>query len=229
MIFRQVQCSVCGATQHPKRKWIMTISLLRSRFTRLSGWQVAAVMMLLALTACSDVSAPSLTSSTAVALSNFPDGIGRGYPTARLLDDSNKRGGIQAGASAPDFAIVLDNGNHLRLSDLQGRPVVINFWATWCGPCRMEMPELMRAAAANPNLAILAVNVREAQAVVTPFAEEFAMRTPVVIDPEGVVQTLYEVRGLPTTIFIDKHGRIDAIYAGALTPATLEERLAAIR
>ena len=87
----------------------------------------------------------------------------------------------------------------------------------------------MRVAATDSNLVVLAVNVQEEQTTVAAFAEEFAMTTPVVIDSQGVIRELYEVRGLPTTVFIDKNGRIGAIYAGALTPTTLEERLASIR
>lgn len=196
---------------------------------RCSGWQAIVVITLLMVTACGGSSAERLEASAAVALSDFPDGVGRGYPTAQLLADGNSQASVQTGAPAPDFAVVLENGHFLRLSDLQGRPVVINFWATWCGPCRLEMPELMRAATTEPNLVMLAVNVQEAQTTVAPFAEEFVMTTPVVIDPEGVVQRLYEVRGLPTTVFIDKDGRIDAVYAGALTPTALEARLASIR
>ncbi|HAJ35826.1 MAG TPA: hypothetical protein DCL15_09045, partial [Chloroflexi bacterium] len=196
---------------------------------RCSGWQAIVVIALLMVTACGGSSAERLDASAVVALSDFPDGVGRGYPTAQLLADDNSQASVQIGAPAPDFAVVLENGHFLRLSDLQGRPVVINFWATWCGPCRLEMPELMQAAATEPNLVMLAVNVQEAQTTVAPFAEEFAMTTPVVIDPEGVVQRLYEVRGLPTTVFIDKDGRIDAVYAGALTPTALEARLASIR
>lgn len=207
----------------------MTISVSASRFLQLSGWPAVVVMILLVLTGCSGASSPSLTTSTAVTLSEFPEGVGRGYPTAQLLDSAHKAIGVQMGVPAPDFAIVLKNGNHLRLSDLQGHPVVINFWATWCGPCRMEMPELMQAAATDANLVVLAINVQEEQTTVASFADEFAMTTPVVIDPQGVIRELYEVRGLPTTIFIAKDGRVDAIYAGALTPTVLEERLASIR
>jgi len=93
----------------------------------------------------------------------------------------------------------------------------------------MEMSELMQAAATDSNLVMLAVNVQEEQTTVASFANEFNMTTPVVIDPQGVIRELYEVRGLPTTVFITKDGRIDAIYAGALTPTALEERLASIR
>jgi peroxiredoxin len=91
------------------------------------------------------------------------------------------------------------------------------------------MPELMRAAAEDPNLVVLAVNVQETLEQVSPFADEFEMAVPVVIDLDGAVRTLYAVRGLPTTYFIDTSGEIAAIYAGTLTSAALEERLAMIR
>ncbi|MFN3333365.1 MAG: TlpA family protein disulfide reductase [Caldilinea sp.] len=207
----------------------MRKDLVFDRCCRFGKRRLVTLFVLLALTACSSAKTPDIASSPTVTLADFPEGIGRGYPTARLPGDGDKGNSVQIGAEAPDFAIVLEDGGHLRLSNLRGRPVVINFWATWCGPCRLEMPELMRAARADPHLAMLAVNVQEAKTTVAAFAEEFAMTTPVVIDPEGVVQRLYEVRGLPTTVFIDTHGRIAAIYAGILTPTALEERLAMIR
>ena len=91
------------------------------------------------------------------------------------------------------------------------------------------MPELMRAAVDNPNLVILAVNVQETQNAVAPFANDFAMTIPVVLDLKGELKELYAVRGLPTTYFIDQFGAIAATYPGPLTPSALKERLDAIR
>ncbi len=164
-----------------------------------------------------------------IALENFPVGVGRGYPSAQLIAGQQGNPTLQPGSPAPNFALLLADGSHLSLSDLQGRPVVINFWATWCGPCRLEMPELMRAATADPDLVLLAINTKEELDTVQPFADDFTMTTPVVLDSKGDVNNLYAVRGLPTTYFIDASGAISAIHQGVLIPPTLKERLDALR
>jgi len=184
----------------------------------------------LILAACGGSSAGAkLDIAKKVALVDFPDGLGRGYPSAQMTPGGKSNPALQPGAPAPDFALVLEDGSHLSLSDLRGRPIVINFWATWCGPCRLEMPELMRTAVNDPNLVLLAVNVQEEQGAVAAFADDFAMTTPVVLDSEGALNKLYAVRGLPTTYFIDDSGAISAVYSGPLTPPALKERLDAIR
>ncbi len=188
-------------------------------------WAVA-VLAVLGLAACTASASPSRDPALRTALADFPAGVGRGYPTA-LVDIGSST--AEPGAPAPELVLALEEGRHLRLSDRRGRPVVINFWATWCGPCRIEMPELLRAAAADPELALLAVNLQEDRAAVEPFAEALGMATTVVLDPEGEVADLFGVRGLPTTVFIDRDGSIRTTYAGVLTPAALAERLAEIR
>lgn len=192
----------------------------------ISGLLIAALL----LGACSGGNTGTeLEAAQKTPLADFPAGVGRGYPAAQLIAGNNSDLVLQPGRPAPDFALVLDDGRHLLLSDLRGRPVVLNFWATWCGPCRLEMPELMQAAAVDPGLVMLAMNVQEAQETVAPFADEFAMTTPVVLDPAGAIKTLYAVRGLPTTVFIDPAGQIQVIHPGLLTPTALEEHLATIR
>ena len=133
-----------------------------------------------------------------------------------------------AGEPAPDFSLVLDDGRFLRLSDLRGKPVVVNFWATWCGPCRMEMPELVKAAQTT-DAVFLAVDVQEARGPVEQFAAEFAMELPVVMDAEGKLRQLYRVPGLPTTFFIDADGAIASLVVGPLTPQVLADRLAELQ
>ena len=180
---------------------------------------VAASLVALGLAACTGSASPSLDPTQRAALADFPAGVGRGYPAAVA----------EPGAPAPDFALALADGRHLRLSDLRGRPVVLNFWATCCGPCRIEMPELLRAAEADPELVLLAVNLQEEMAAIVPFAEALGMTTPVVLDPAGEVADRFGVRGLPTTVFVGRDGNIHTTYAGILTPAALAERLAEIR
>lgn len=163
-----------------------------------------------------------------IVLADLPAGLGRGFPTANVQDAAQAGGLLQAGEPAPDFALLLDDGRSLRLSDLRGQPVVINFWATWCGPCRLEMPELVKAAL-DKDFVLLAVDVQEAPEPVAAFAAEFQMNFPVVLDTEGKVRSLYRAPGLPTTYFVGKDGAISSLVVGPLTPQALAERLAEIQ
>ena len=191
-----------------------------------TGLLLAVALLLLA---CSATAASPLPSDQFTLLEDFPEGVGRGFPVAQVPAGAEIGKPVQLGDIPPDFALVLPDGRHTSLRGLYGQPVVINFWATWCGPCRREMPELMRAADEDPNLVMLAVNVQETVETVQPFAEEFRMNTPVALDPEGLLQDVYGVRGLPTSFFVDKEGRVAAVYPGSLTPEALAERLDAIR
>lgn len=172
-------------------------------------------------------SGPAL--KTKIALTGLPEGIGRGFPVVspRRLDQEVLP--LEKGSLAPNFHMVLADGQYLSLADLQGQPVLINFWATWCSPCREEMPELLAAAHANPELVLLAVNVQEELARLEPFAVELGMSVPVLQDPTGDLRTRYGVRGLPTTIFIDRTGHIATIWQGQLTPELLAQQLAALQ
>lgn len=193
-------------------------------------WVLAlSVTAALFLAACTSTPASPLDATSFTLLDDFPAGVGRGFPAAQVTAASTTGEDVRFGDMAPDFALVLEDGRHTSLRALYGQPVVLNFWATWCGPCRKEMPELMRVAAATPDLVMLTVNVEEALEAVLPFAEEYAMHTPVVLDSEGAVQDLYGVRGLPTSFFIDKEGRVAAVYPGSISASALAERVAAIR
>ena len=200
-------------------------SVTSSRISRIFILLGAALLF----TACSSTQASSLSTDMFAAIENFPAGIGRGFPALQIPAGVKVGKSVQVGEIAPDFALVLPDGRHTSLRALYGQPVVINFWATWCPPCRAEMPELMRAAAADPELVMLAVNVKEALGAVKPFADSYDMQTPVVLDETGLLQDVYGVSGLPTTFFIDKEGRVAAIYPGRMTPEVLAERLDIIR
>ncbi len=160
-----------------------------------------------------------------VDLAGFPAGLGRGYPVATLEGVDNSDTGTRPGATAPNFRMQLESGEGLYLKDLVGRPVLINFWATWCGPCRLEMPDIVRQASLHPDLVVIAVNVQEAIDQIAPFAEDFAMELPIARDVDGKLSDLFEVRGMPTTYFIDRDGKISTVWVGVLTPAKLEEFL----
>jgi thiol-disulfide isomerase/thioredoxin len=192
------------------------------RFALLSGF-VAAILLLLA--ACGPESATPLAFNP-VSIEAFPDGLGRGYPVAQVASDSER---AAVGEEAPNFVFVTADGQGMELADLRGQPVVLNFWASWCGPCRLEMPELVELHERDPDVVVLAINVREELAVVEPFAAEFHMTMPVVLDKEGQLQRMYAVLGLPVTIFIDPDGIVDSRWNGLLNAEILNERVGALK
>ncbi len=204
--------------------------MMQRKFFRRRAWQsgFGLILALLLLGACGG-SDDATQAKQVVALVDLPAGPGRGYPVAQVDAEPAPSGLLKPGEVAPDFSLVLDDGRYLRLSDLKGRPVVLNFWATWCGPCRLEMPELVKTANADENLTVLAVNVQEARPPVEDFAAEFQMNMPVVLDKGGKVRNLFRVPGLPTTYFIDSTGKIASVVVGPLTPQILADRLAEIR
>ncbi|MCS7221273.1 MAG: TlpA family protein disulfide reductase [Anaerolineae bacterium] len=132
-----------------------------------------------------------------------------------------------AGQPAPDFEMAYPDGRRMRLSDWRGQPVLINFWATWCGPCRVEIPELIKAYEAHRQhgLVILAVNVQESAHQVQPFVDELGLSFPVVLDLDGEISRQYQVRSLPSSIFVGRDGLIAARWVGILSPEQLWNHL----
>ncbi|MBI3959837.1 MAG: TlpA family protein disulfide reductase [Chloroflexi bacterium] len=168
------------------------------------------------LSACSGgAEASNTTSFSAIGPADFPSTVGGGFPIAQVADGSG--GSADVGQPAPNFAFVWEDGRGADLASLRGRPVIVNFWATWCGPCRAEMPELVAMHRSNPALVVLEVNTQERLEVIRPFTEEFGMTMPVLVDEAGAVRILYGVRAMPTTLFIDAEGLISARWAGLLT------------
>lgn len=195
-----------------------------TRKWRYLGWTAVFLASILMLAACGRSPAAAPRPTPSVQIDELPAGLGRGYPLGSVAGD-NEETGIGVGKRAPNIRLTLDDGRTLTLHDMHGRPVLINFWATWCGPCRLEMPEIVRTAQTTPNLVVLAVNVQEQLPQIQDFAQDFAMELPIVRDEAGDVQNLYQIRGMPTTYFVDSDGIVRAVWAGVLTPSRLAELL----
>lgn len=131
------------------------------------------------------------------------------------------------GASAPDFALPALDGRTYRLSELRGRAVLINFWATWCGPCRTEMPaiEEVYRRYGGDRLLVLAVNVEEDAEHVVPFVQRLGLSFPILLDRDGAVSRRYRITGLPTTYLIRANGKVDGVRLGPYTRAMLQGRV----
>jgi cytochrome c biogenesis protein CcmG, thiol:disulfide interchange protein DsbE len=133
------------------------------------------------------------------------------------------------GHPAPDFTLTTVAGETFRLSDLNGTPVVLNFWATWCPPCRSEMPELQAASERLAgDVAIIGVDQGETPAQVQAFATQIGITYPIPLDQNAEASRLYRVRSLPTTFFIDRSGVIRQMQIGPVTEATLKQLLKTI-
>lgn len=136
----------------------------------------------------------------------------------------------KAGWPAPDFVLWDLQGNEVSLSRLRGHPVVLNFWATWCPPCREEMPELAAAYKVykEQGVEFVGINFLEDADRVREFVEWMEVPFPVVLDVTGEVVAAYQVRALPCTFFINQEGRVVRRYTGPLTRDLLDQYLAEI-
>lgn len=134
------------------------------------------------------------------------------------------------GFPAPDFTLEDLSGASVTLSDYRGQVVIVNLWASWCGPCRAEMPEIQKVYSANRErgLVVLAVNstVQDNEADARAFVQELGLTFPVLLDREGAVSRRYLLRALPSTFFIDRTGVIRAVIVGGpMSRATLQTKV----
>jgi peroxiredoxin len=142
----------------------------------------------------------------------------------------NVRGrGPGLGQPAPDFALENADGDVVRLTDFRGKTVVVNFWATWCTPCRKEFPELVKLHEGSTDVVIIGVNLQENANQVRDFAEEFGAQFPIVIDADGTVAESYRLLGLPSTYFVDPEGVLREQHFGQLSGKIIEEKVATTR
>jgi peroxiredoxin len=134
----------------------------------------------------------------------------------RAQIESEGAGG-RIGATAPDFEWTGSDGQTIRLSTYRGKVVVVNFWATWCRPCREEMPALQRVAASEPDVVVLEVDLMESGDKARSFLDSLGLdRLQPVLDTDGATTRRFGVLTLPSTFFIDRNGVIRHLELKAL-------------
>jgi thiol-disulfide isomerase/thioredoxin len=131
--------------------------------------------------------------------------------------------------AAPNFTLSATDGTLYTLQDLRGKPVIINLWASWCPPCRAEMPALERVYQdyQADGLVILAINTTHQDELQTAldFASSLNLTFPILLDQDGEVSSLYQLQAMPTTFFVDRAGIIqDVVVGGPMAEALLRVR-----
>ena len=138
---------------------------------------------------------------------------------ALLLVAGTATPAIAPSAAAPDFTLRTMNGPNLRLAEQRGRVVMVNFWATWCGPCRQEMPQLDRLYQKYraSGFVLLGVNVDDDTRKAADVAAKLGVSFPVLLDTDKAVSRLYDLSTMPSTVLIDREGKVRYVHRGYLT------------
>ena len=137
---------------------------------------------------------------------------------AALLLATSPPAGAAAAApqAAPDFSLPARDGSEVRLSSLKGQVVMINFWASWCGPCRQEMPllEQLQAKYEPLGFTLLGVNVEPDSAAATAWLKAVPVSFPILFDTRNAVAERFGVQGMPSSVFVDREGRVRHVHRG---------------
>jgi thiol-disulfide isomerase/thioredoxin len=176
----------------------------------------------------SDRAAPPNRATRRAALASGVALLGAGAFTWRPAHAAHAVRSWPAGRPVPPLDLVDLAGKRWRLEELTGQVVVLNFWATWCEPCRIEMPSLEAMAARRraDRVVVAAVNYREAPEAIRGFLERAPFRPPILLDRDGEVGRRYQLRSLPTSFVIDRKGVIrEVILGGPISAAVLQTKL----
>lgn len=154
-------------------------------------------------------------------------------PIASSSEQGNGQIGIEKGNIAPDFELQQLGGGTVKLSDLRGKKVILNLWATWCPPCRAEMPDMQRFHEENKEkgIVILGVNLTDTETspeAVDAFVKSYGITFPILLDPEREVANVYKAISIPTSYIIDSNGVVQNKYIGPMTEEIMENMLADI-
>ncbi|MBS1966958.1 MAG: TlpA family protein disulfide reductase [Chloroflexi bacterium SZAS-1] len=166
-------------------------------YTRLS-WLLLALFLLL-LAACGG------TPATTPVVSSGPQTIA---VSSRILPGGAQDVIPAQGEAAPDFEYTMPDGSTHTLSQLRGKKVLLNFWATWCGPCRSEMPDLQQTLSKYSDVVVIGVNKAQTLDQLGPFANELGVTFPLITNLDGDIAERYAAKLLPTTYFINSDGTI---------------------
>lgn len=150
-----------------------------------------------------------------------------GFPRERSEQQSAVGSSRLVGQKAPDFTLATLDGEEVSLSQFRSQPVLLNFWASWCLPCREEMPELVQSYEAHKDegLVILGVNLTYTDSMpeVRAFVNELDITFPVLLDEDGAVERLYQIPGIPSSVFINRVGTIERLQIGLMTPEQIDQ------
>ncbi len=156
-------------------------------------------------------------------------------PTSLVTEGPAHEAGIGAlddqapviGQPAPDFALKDSSGNVVKLSQLRGSVVWVNFWATWCEPCKQELPAIQKLYDEKraDGLQVVEVNWQDSPQSASEFWDSMQLSLPMVLDRNGDVFDQYKLRGLPDSFFVDREGKVAAMYFGYLSDSRMREKL----
>ncbi|MBJ7596785.1 redoxin family protein, partial [Candidatus Nephthysia bennettiae] len=176
---------------------------------------------------------PELASQLNPAGMRLAGGHGDGWGPAQVLVSLRAIGGLGSPPTAAegegsDFTLPTLDGKKASLGEFRGRPVLINFWATYCVPCRVEMPLIERMAKQHPGLVVLLVDERDSTAAARTFVADLHLHSTVLLDSEGKVGDSYRITGLPTTVFVRSDGTIEGRYIGQTNEQVLGSHIATL-
>jgi peroxiredoxin len=149
-------------------------------------------------------------------------------------NSSNGKVKVEKGGIAPDFTLQTVNGKSYKLSDFRGKKVLLNFFATWCPPCKGEMPQMEEFYKENKdkNVIVLAVNLTTGETspnVLPKFISNYGLTFPVLLDKQGDIGDIYQAFSIPTSYFIDKNGVIQDKMVGAMDKETMENLMSKVQ